>query len=322
MNYISKINKSCLNCNKEFITTNGKREKKFCSLECYFESKKQNFVTKICKTCNKEFEIAESQAHKYSTCSKECSKIYQDKLRNERYKDLRVEYFCEYCGKSYNVAKSLHEHPSRSSRFCSMKCRNKWESENKRGENHHNYGIKYSKAKRRQMSEIVVKLYENGVYDKQTLPQKIVNNLLINNNIKFINEKGFKYYLIDNYLLDYNLAIEVNGDYFHSNPLKYPTLINKMQKNNITRDKRKRTYLKRYGKFEILYLWESDIKQNPELCEKLILEYIKNKGQLRNYQSFNYELINNKLVLKNDLIIPYIDLSAKEVNQLTHKENP
>jgi len=322
VNYISKINKSCLNCNKEFITTNGKREKKFCSLECYFESKKQNFVTKICKTCNKEFEIAESQAHKYSTCSKECSKIYQDKLRNERYKDLRVEYFCEYCGKSYNVAKSLHEHPSRSSRFCSMKCRNKWESENKLGENHHNYGIKYSKAKRRQMSEIVVKLYEDGVYDKQTLPQKIVNDLLNNNNINFQNEKGFKYYLVDNYLSDYNLAIEVNGDYFHSHPLKYPTLINEMQKNNIIRDKRKRTYLKRYGKFEILYLWENDIKQNPELCEKLILEYIKNKGQLRNYQSFNYELINNKLVLKNDLIIPYIDLSAKEVNQLTHKENP
>lgn len=38
-------------------------------------------------------------------------------------------------------------------------------------------------------------------------------------NIKYINEKTFKYYSVDNYLVDYNLIIEIMGDYFHANPI-------------------------------------------------------------------------------------------------------
>ena len=68
------------------------------------------------------------------------------------------------------------------------------------------------------------------------------------------------------------------------------------------KDKAKHTYIKNYYDVEVLYLWENDIVNNEELCEKLILEYIKKNGMLQNYHSFNYVLNNDILSLSNNII--------------------
>lgn len=152
-----------------------------------------------------------------------------------------------------------------------------------------------------------LKQYQDGILDRQTIPQKIVNTILNKNNIKYINEKTFKYYSVDNYLTEYNLIIEVMGDYFHANPLIYTDLnnINNMQKKDIDRDKRKHTYIKKYHNIEILYLWESDIKNNSLLCEELIKKYIASNGKLKEYNSFNFSFCNNNLNLNSNIIKPY-----------------
>ena len=148
----------------------------------------------------------------------------------------------------------------------------------------------------------------------QTKPQLIINELLNNDNIKFTNEESFIYYSVDNYLSDYNLIIEVMGDYWHSNPIKF-NLLNEMQKKNIIRDKSKHSFLYSKYNIEILYLWEEDILNNPLLCKNLINLYINRKGLLENYHSFNYELIDEQLVLKTDLIIPYQDMDIEIINR-------
>ena len=78
-----------------------------------------------------------------------------------------------------------------------------------------------------------------------------------------------------------------------------------MQQKDIIRDKRKNTYIKKYYNIDILYLWESDINNNPIICEKLIEKYIKNDGKLDDYNSFNFLLCDNILKLKNEIINPY-----------------
>ena len=111
--------------------------------------------------------------------------------------------------------------------------------------------------------------------------------------------------------------IEVQGDYWHVNPLKFPNKINKLQYERIPKDKAKHTYTKNQYGIEILYLWESDIYNNTLLCEKLILEYIKRNGNLENYHSFNYYLDENgELMLRNNLIIPYQDMKANQYKKL------
>ena len=163
-----------------------------------------------------------------------------------------------------------------------------------------------------------VRILESGVMSKtNSKPQQIVDSILDKNNIKYEREKGIKYYSIDNYLTDSNLMIEVQGDYWHVNPIKFQNKINKLQYERIPKDKAKHTYTKNQYGIEILYLWESDIYNNILLCEKLILEYIKRNGNLENYHSFNYHLDENgELMLRNNLIIPYQDMKANQYKKL------
>jgi len=159
--------------------------------------------------------------------------------------------------------------------------------------------------------EATLQQYASGILNRQTKPQIIINSLLSDNNISYVNEKTFKYYSVDNFLDEHNLIIEVMGDYFHANPLIYDdySVLNSMQKKDIIRDKRKNTYIYKYFNIHILYIWESDIKNNPKLCESLILKYIECCGLLDDYNSFNYHLTNNTVILNSNIINPYFILT-------------
>ena len=225
----------------------------------------------------------------------------------------RIETKCDNCGCEnkvipFYIKKNIHN-------FCSQKCYWEFRSKYYVGERHNQFGIKKTVEQRRRMSIVTTARYTSGSFKRITKPQIGVDNILEELNIKYVNEYNCKYYAIDNYLSDYNLMIEVNGDYFHSNPLKF-TELNQMQIKGITRDKRKRTYIKRYKEIDILYLWESDIKNKPELCRELILEYVNNKGILSNYNSFNYLLVEGKLVMNECIVIPYVDWDSTSINQL------
>lgn len=137
-------------------------------------------------------------------------------------------------------------------------------------------------------------------------PQKIINELLNDMNIKFDSEYDCKYYLVDHYLSEYNLMIEVQGDFWHCSPLLSEKSNTSGIQNNIIKDKRKHTYIKNQYGIEILYLWEKDIKENIELCRELITSYIENKGILENYHSFNYVLNNDRLeMIKEKYVVGY-----------------
>lgn len=121
--------------------------------------------------------------------------------------------------------------------------------------------------------------------------QTTINNLLDDMKIAFEEEYDIKYYLVDCYLTDYHLMIEVQGDFWHCSPL-----LNKNSvgiRNNVTKDKRKHTYIKNKYDIEVLYLWESDIRNNLNLCQKLIETYILSNGKLDNYHSFNYQITDD-----------------------------
>lgn len=138
-------------------------------------------------------------------------------------------------------------------------------------------------------------------------PQQIINDLLDEMCVGYIGEYDCKYYLIDHYLTDYNLMIEVQGDFWHCSPL----LSNKSNtfgiEGNKLKDKRKHSYIRNNYNIEILYLWEKDINDNIELCKKLIEEYINNKGILENYHSFNYILNEqgNLKCIENKYVVGY-----------------
>ena len=52
------------------------------------------------------------------------------------------------------------------------------------------------------------------------------------------------------------------------------------------------------------------------MCKNLILKYINSKNKLDNYQSFNYILKDNNLILNSNIIKPYIEYEAFELKEI------
>ena len=127
---------------------------------------------------------------------------------------------------------------------------------------------------------------------RDTKPQIIVNDILNHMGVDYINEYPLGNYAIDNYLTEHSLYIEVMGDYWHCSPMRYSNPINNVQSSIILRDVGKRQYIENNGGY-LLYLWEKDIIEERELCEMLISLFIEKRGELDNYNSFNYFIDKN-----------------------------
>lgn len=289
----------CTNCNKEIYriipSTNNKNY--FCSVKCQSKYRyKLAYEKRKCEFCNKEYDCAKVSTQRF--CCTNCQKEWQKGnvgIKNNKFSNTQI--ICNYCNKKFlgfpYMLKDNKKH------FCCKDCSRKWFAEI------------YSQTDetKNRSRKIILSCLEQGII-KQKINSSIqikINNLLDSLNIKYINEYNCKYYSIDNYLSEYNLMIEVMGDYWHCNPNCFDVIKDKSIYKNITRDKAKNTYIKKQYNINILYLWEVDINKNINVCKSLILEYIKNKN-LNNYNSFNYSQINGNLILNKDIIYPYFEI--------------
>ena len=140
-----------------------------------------------------------------------------------------------------------------------------------------NFGVGriQSEITRQKMSEKHKINWDNGNIGKKHYTSKLEDKfceILKNNNIKF--EKAFYAKSIkafyDFYLPDFNIIIEVDGDFFHSNPKFYPDgPIYKTQIQNNLRDQEKNQWAKN-NNYKLLRFWEHDINNNQtQIIENL-----------------------------------------------------
>lgn len=79
----------------------------------------------------------------------------------------------------------------------------------------------------------------------------------------------------DFYLPEYNLLIEVDGDYYHVNPEIYEgKKLTPTQKHDMWVDKLKNEWALLHG-IPLLRIWENDIRKNPEKVMKTIKERLR-----------------------------------------------
>ena len=279
-----------------------KHKHHYCSNKCQSEKKHaETYEDRACEICGKLMHVSKKSTQRF--CSVECQTKWQTQQTGElnaRFTQEKIK--CDYCNVDFFIKKYKIENDQK--HFCSKECRQAW------------YSNVWSQSDEwKEKSRIrAVEILQNNKIDTLTKPQIVVNELLDCNNIKYVNEESFVYYSIDNYLIDYTLAIEVMGDYWHGNPLKFDKL-NDLQIKNIKRDKSKHTFVKNHYNINILYLWEKDILENSELCRMLIELYIANNGILENYHSFNYVAQKDNLVLSSKLIQPYQDMDSSKIKE-------
>ncbi|MAG25534.1 hypothetical protein CMI47_08150 [Candidatus Pacearchaeota archaeon] len=85
----------------------------------------------------------------------------------------------------------------------------------------------------------------------------------------------------DFWIVDTNILLEVNGDYWHCNPKVYVNgPINEWQKTAQRRDYLKRQYAKDMG-YHLIYIWEKSINENDYHAFNRIKEQIKNELNIR-----------------------------------------
>jgi ssDNA-binding Zn-finger/Zn-ribbon topoisomerase 1 len=268
-----------------------------------------------CSYCGKEdvvINFAKFFTSKHFFCCRghyyEFKKLPEQKGENfHSYKKVKVK--CDYCGKDITMADWMNKRNKNN--FCSRECYSEFRSLNYSGENHPLYGKKLTKERINKMREHTIKRYVNGEFGskkfRNTKIQIKIDELLTEMKINFEKEKVIKYYACDNYLTEHDLIIENMGDFFHSNPTIYndESSLLDMQKRTKRKDSAKRTYIYKYRNINILYLWETDIKKNIEVCKELIKLYIENPNNLEDYNSFNYKIKDGILKLKEKTIKPY-----------------
>ncbi|MEM4995022.1 hypothetical protein WKH56_20870 [Priestia sp. SB1] len=280
---IDKVDVNCDECGVGFkkFPYEIRYTKNYCSQECNMKAlKKRNpnptkdKIKLNCKNCNEDFLVHESHSkgdNKFCShkCYSEFRSVYYVGEKNPSFNSVKKECLC--CNKEIDVPQ--HKLEINKFFFCSSECyqKKRWEV------------VEYNFAK----TKIHLKVCE----------------ILTNMQISYVEEKMFNYYSVDIYLPEQNLAIEVMGDYWHAHPYKYSKeKLHESQSNNVTRDKAKNTYLTKNCGVEVLYLWESDINNNIGLCEKLISDFISKKESLINKHSFNYNLENEEIKLKNNVL--------------------
>lgn len=301
----------CDNCGKSFhrrqyhIDRQKERgQNNFCSGKCQKEFlHKQTYEIRYCEVCNKEFEVSKLSTQRF--CSDQCQNEWQKLnigLLNPRFKSILTH--CTYCGKEHYV--KPYKFNEQEHFFCSVECRQLWYAE----------VFSQSDEWKEFSRQKIIQQLTNGIFNTDTMPQKIINNILSELNIQYKREEPFVYYTVDNYLPLYNLILEIQGDYWHTNPIKFHSNVTQVQYDRIGKDKAKHSYFcNQYG-IEILYLWEYDIINNAETCRQLIQEYVNYNGVLKNYHSFNYSIYNNKLLLNKDIIIPYQNMPLEQYKNI------
>lgn len=294
-----------------------RRNKQYCCHECsasnYSRTRLEKRIEKTCEECNQMYYVPKNLEHSSRFCCKDCMQQWQSKAfkgeGSSKYVE-RIEVSCDYC--SEVVKRTPNYLSKRVNNFCGIECKDKY---------HHEIFMQSDEWKEFMRKQMINNLTNGLISFTESRPQIELNRILDNLKINYINEYPTNYYSFDNYLSDFGLIIEVNGGFWHCDNREYKTINYENQVNRIVSDKRKNTFIKNETGKNILYLWEYDILIDEELCISLIEEFVKNKGMLKNYHSFNYHLDKEgNLKLNENIIKPYMDYDPSELNLLIDLE--
>lgn len=125
---------------------------------------------------------------------------------------------------------------------------------------HGHTGHKHSEKTKEVLRQHTLRRIAEGKFPQtDTLPCRLVEQVLKDLQIQYIKEHIVEMWSFDFYLPEHDLLVEVDGDYFHSNPRSYPDgPKTKTQKLNSYRDYKKNEYCTKHN-MNLIRIWEYDI---------------------------------------------------------------
>jgi G:T-mismatch repair DNA endonuclease (very short patch repair protein) len=130
---------------------------------------------------------------------------------------------------------------------------------------HGHTGHPHTEEAKEKCRQATLRRIKNGEFKQtKTKPHIKMAEILASLGVKFEEEKIEHYWCFDFHLSKYDIYLEVDGDYFHSNPKTYPDgPKTKTQKVNWYRDIKKQQYCVE-NDMRLIRFWECDILNNQE----------------------------------------------------------
>jgi very-short-patch-repair endonuclease len=111
--------------------------------------------------------------------------------------------------------------------------------------------------------------------NKMTAPEKVFAEMMKELGVEFETQKILGKKIYDFYIPSKNMMVEVDGDYYHANPLIYESKdLNKMQIRNVRNDKFKDVLAKGNG-YTIERVWEYDLNNDYKEQKKRFKKLLK-----------------------------------------------
>jgi very-short-patch-repair endonuclease len=141
---------------------------------------------------------------------------------------------------------------------------------------HGHTGCKHTEENKEKSRLRTLQMIKDGVFNQtDTKPSRIIRSILDEYNFLYEKEYVVGKFSFDYFLINENTLLEVDGDYFHSNPLIYPNgPETKTQKINSYRDKVKNEFCEKSG-LKLIRFWEHDILRKKEWVVQKLLELKK-----------------------------------------------
>jgi very-short-patch-repair endonuclease len=113
--------------------------------------------------------------------------------------------------------------------------------------------------------------------NKMTAPERLFAEMMKELDVKFETQKVLGKKIFDFYIPSKNMMVEVDGDYYHANPLIYESKdLNKMQIRNVRNDKFKDVLAKGNG-YTIERVWEYDLNNDYKEQKKRFKKLLKDE---------------------------------------------
>ena len=134
------------------------------------------------------------------------------------------------------------------------------------------WGKEENREKQRKTISEYLKVYQ---YNNKTILESRFGELLESIGVDFTFQHTICGFNFDYYLPKYDLVIEVDGDFYHCNPIKYPNgPIYETQRNTVKNDNKKNKICESSEGLTLLRFWETDINNKPEWVIEELKKYL------------------------------------------------
>lgn len=241
---------TCAGCG-ETVTRRARPGQTYCSLTCYRSSsrpQRRTGSTRACEQCSAEFYAPGHRAAEARFCGSACANKWQGRGK--------VAYSCKVCTAEFRWSPSRSRHQSPT--YCSLACRDKDPDVRSR---------LIAMATVGALASLQASFQRGRISSAEVIGYAILDSL----GVEYERQAPFKgKFTPDATVPSTRLIVQFDGDYWHD---RKGTSTEARIRHRVALDQSQDAYIRACG-WQVVRLWESDLKNDPEGCAEKVRQHL------------------------------------------------